>query len=59
MHEGIDTYVETICGSFTTLRKRVAFAAASSRLVATAELLGFFGRLPNMLGADLRFFAPH
>ena len=49
----IDTYAETICGCFTTLRKRAAIVAASSRLVAAAALLGFFGRLPNRLGAAL------
>ena len=52
------TYAETSCGSFTALRKRMAFTAASSCLVAAAEPLGFFGRLPNKLGAALRFFAP-
>ena len=52
------TYAETSCGFFTPLRKRMAFAAASSLLVAAAEPLGFFGRLPNKLGAALRFFAP-
>ena len=52
------TYAETSCGFFTSLRKRMAFAAASSRLVAAAEPLGFFGRLPNKLGAALHFFAP-
>ena len=36
----------------------MAFAAASSRLVAAAELLGFFGRLPNKVGTALRFFLP-
>ena len=54
----IDTYAKTFCGSFTTLRKRAAFAAASSRLVAAAPLLGLFGRLPNRLGAARRFCAP-
>ena len=47
MYKGIYTYADTICGCFTTLRKRAAFAAASSRLVAAAPPLGFFGRLPN------------
>ena len=54
----INTYNETARGCFTTLRKRAAFAAASSRLVAAAALLGFFGRLPNRLGAARRFCAP-
>ena len=56
--EAVSTYAETSCGSFTALRKRMAFAAASSRLVAAAEPLGFFGRLPNRLGAALRLCAP-
>ena len=47
MYKGIYTYTDTVCGCFSTLRKRAAFAAASSRLVAAAPLLGFFGRLPN------------
>ena len=50
--------METSGGFFTSLWKRMAFAAASSRRVATAELLGFFGRLPNKVGATLRFFPP-
>ena len=54
----IDTYAETFCGCFTTLRKGAAFAAASSRLVAAAVLLGLFGPLPNRLGAARRFCAP-
>ena len=58
MREGVGTYAETICGSFTTLRKRVAFVAASSRLVAAAEPLGFFGRLPNRLVPALHFLPP-
>src|SRR4051812_11771649 len=45
-------------GFFTSLWKRLAFAAALSRLVAAAELLGFFGRLPNIVGTALRFFPP-
>ena len=36
----------------------MAFAAASSRRVAAAEPLGFFGRLPNKVGTALRFFPP-
>ena len=55
MYKGIYTYADTICGCFTTLRKRAAFAAASSRLVAAVPPLGFFGRLPNNLGAARRF----
>ena len=51
----IDTYAETVCGCFTTLRKQAAFAAASSRLVAAAPPLGFFGRLPNKPDAARRF----
>ena len=47
IHEGVYTYADTVCGCFTALRKRAAFAAASSRLVAAAPPLGFFGRLPN------------
>ena len=58
MYKGIYTYADTVCGCFTTLRKRAAFAAASSRLVAVAALLGLFGRLPNRLGAARRFYAP-
>ena len=45
VREEDSTYSETSCGSFTALRKWMAFAAASSRLVAAAEPLGFFGRL--------------
>ena len=58
MYKGIYTYADTVCGCFTTLRKRAAFAAASSRLVAAAPPLGFFGRLPNKVGTALRFFPP-
>ena len=47
MHKGVCTYIDTVCGCFTTLRKRAAFADASSRLVVAAPPLGFFGRLPN------------
>ena len=41
------TYADTVCGCFTVLRKRAAFAAASSCLVAATPPLGFFVRLPN------------
>ena len=58
MYKGIYTYADTVCGCFTTLRKRAAFAAASSRLVAAAVLLGFFGRLPKWVDAAQRFCAP-
>ena len=47
VHKRIRTYADTVCGCFTVLRKRAAFAAASSRLVAAAPPLGFFVRLPN------------
>ena len=56
--KGGGTYAEISCGVFTTLRKRLAFAAASSRLVAAVEPLGFFGRLPNRLVPALRFLPP-
>ena len=39
------TYAEIAWGCFTALRKRAAFAAASSRFVAAVEGLDFFGRL--------------
>ena len=52
------TYAETACGCFTTLRKRAAFAAASSRLVAAVEALDFFGRLPKKVDVARRFCAP-
>ena len=58
MYKGIYTYAYTICGCFTTLRKRAAFAAASSRRVTAAPPLGFFGRLPNKPDAARRFYAP-
>ena len=58
MYKGVYTYADTVCGCFTTLRKRAAFAAASSRLVAAAPPLGFFGRLPNKPNAARRFCAP-
>ena len=54
----IYTYAETVCGCYTTLRKWAAFAAASSRLVAAAPPLGFFGRLPNKPDAARRFCPP-
>ena len=57
-HKNSDTYAETACDCFTTLRKRAAFAAASSRLVATAVLLGFFGRLPKWVDTARCFYAP-
>ena len=57
-HENSDTYAETACGCFTTLRKRAAFTAASSRLVAAAVLLGFFGRLLKWVDVARRFCAP-
>ena len=52
------TYAETAKGCFTALRKRAAFAAASSRLVAAVEALDFFGRLPKRIDAARRFCAP-
>ena len=54
-HARINTYDETACSCFTALRKRAAFAAASSRLVVAAVLLGFFGRLPKRVGAARLF----
>ena len=53
-----NTHVETSGRFFTSLRKQMAFAAASSHRVAAAEPLGFFGRLPNKFGTALRFFPP-
>ena len=58
MYKGIYTYADTVCGCFTALRKRATFAAASSRLVAAAPPLGFFGRLSNKPDAARRFCAP-
>ena len=52
------TYAEIACGCFTALRKRAAFAAASSRLVAAVEAFNFFGRLPKKVDAARRFCAP-
>ena len=49
------TYAEIACGCFTALRKRAAFTAASSRLVAAVEALDFFGRLPKKVDAARRF----
>ena len=54
----IYTYADTVCGCFTTLRKRAAFTAASSRLVAAVEALDFFGRLPKKVDAARRFYSP-
>ena len=51
----IRTYADTVCGCFTVLRKRAAFTAASSHLVAAAPPLGFFVRLPNKPWAARRF----
>ena len=55
VYERKRTYTDTVCGCFTALRKRAAFAAASSRLVAAAPPLGFFVRLPNKPWAARRF----
>ena len=52
------TYAEIACGCFTALRKRAAFTAASSRLVAAVEALDFFGQLPKKVDAARRFYAP-
>ena len=46
-YKTFDAYAEIACGCFTALRKRAAFTAASSRLVAAVEPLDFFGRLPK------------
>ena len=54
----LTTYAKIACGCFTALRKRAAFTAASSRLVAAAEALDFFGRLPKKVNAARRFCAP-
>ena len=43
-------YAETSDGFFTSLRKRLAFAADSSRLVAAAVPLNLFDRPPSILG---------
>ena len=58
MHEGECTYADTVCGCFTALRKRAAFMAASSRLVAAVEALDFFGRLPKKVDTARCFCAP-
>ena len=55
VYKRIRTYTDTVCGCFTVLRKRAAFAAASSRLVAAAPPLGFFVRLPNKPWEARRF----
>ena len=55
VYKRVRTYAHTVCGCFTVLRKRAAFAAASSRLVAAAPPLGFFVRLPNKPLAARRF----
>ena len=54
----LKTYAETAWGCFTALRKRSAFAAASSRFVAAVDGLDFFGRLPKRPRAARRFCAP-
>ena len=54
----LTTYAEIACGCFTALRKRAAFTAASSLLVAAVEALDFFGRLPKKVDAARRFCAP-
>ena len=46
-YKTFNAYAEIACGCFTALRKRAAYAAASSRLVAAVEPLDFFGRLPK------------
>ena len=57
-YKTFDAYAEIACGYFTALRKRAAFTAASSRLVAAMEALDFFGRLPKKVDAARRFCAP-
>ena len=52
------TYAEIACGCFTALRKRAAFVAASSCMVAAVEALDFFGRLPKRIDTARRFWAP-
>ena len=51
-------YAETSGGFFNSLQKRLAFAAASSRLVAVAAPLNFFARPPSVLGPARCFFTP-
>ena len=58
VYKRIRTYADTVCGCFTVLRKRAAFAAASSHLVTIVEALDFFGRLPKKVDAARRFCAP-
>ena len=56
MYKGIYTYTDTICGCFTALRKRAAFTAASSRLVAAGFLrrgLRDLGRRDTQRGDEL------
>ena len=48
--KGRGTYAETSGGFFTSLRKRLALAIASSRLVAAATPLNFFNLPPVALG---------
>src|SRR3954471_19364822 len=52
------TYAEVSGGFLTSLRKRWAFAAASSRLVAAAPPLSLFSRPPRELGPAPRFLGP-
>jgi len=56
--KGGSTYAETSGGFFTSLRKRLAFTIASSRLVAAASPLNFFDRPPSRLGPARRLFTP-
>ena len=51
-------YAETSGDFFTSLRKRLALAAASSRLVAAAAPLSFFGLPPSELSLAWRLFTP-
>ena len=57
-YKTFDAYAEIACGCFTALRKRAAFAAASSCLVAAVEALDFFGWLPKKVDAARRFCVP-
>src|SRR4051812_13647246 len=52
------TYAEDSGGFLTSLRKRWAFAAASSRLVAATAPLSLFSRPPRELGPARRFLGP-
>ena len=54
----LTTYAEIACGCFIALRKRAAFTAASSHLVAAVEPLDFFGRLPKKVDAAQHFCVP-